>query len=258
MNNLTKLATIAACFLVVGKLEAKDAVDPGQADNTWVVGLAGGAINNPYAGEDTDGIIIPRIRYNGERFFFNENGVGVNLFSHNHFSGGLLLTSDMSFLADHKDYRNNAKLAGLKERDHALEAGFYINHSTDMGRLRFTALSDASSTHKGHSLGLEYIADLEYGDWHINPYAGVNWVSDKKADHHFGVRSEEVSDSRALYKADDSFGFNAGLRGRYSFNKNWDFTFNSGYGRLDSGISDSPIVEDKNIYYGTVGVNYNF
>lgn len=258
MKNLTKLATLSACLLIASNLEASDAVDPGQADNTWVVGLAAGAINNPYAGEDSEGIILPRVRYNGERFFFNEKGVGLNLFTRNEWSGGLILRGDQGFLHDAKEFRDNDKLAGLRERDTALEVGFYINHSTDMGRLRFTALNDVSNTHKGQTAELEYILDMEYGDWHINPYAGISWISDDKADHHVGVRSNEVTDTRALYKADSSLGFNAGVSGRYSFNKNWDFTFNTGYSRLGSGITDSPIIEDKNLYFGTVGVNYNF
>ncbi len=258
MKNLAKFGTIATCALLAGNLEAKDAVDPGQANNTWVVGIAGGAVNNPYAGEDNEGIIIPRIRYNGDRLFFNEKGLGLNLFTQGSLSGGLILKGDGSFLSDDKDYRGNAKLAGLRERDHALEGGFYINHTTDAGRLRFSAVSDVSNEHKGHTVGLEYIADMEFGAWNINPYAGVEWMSDDKVDHHFGVRSNEVTASRALYKGDDSVNFATGVRGRYSFTKHWDFTFNTGYGRLGSGITDSPIVEDKNIYYGTLGVNYNF
>lgn len=258
MKNLAKFGTIAGCLLLAGTIEASDAVDPGQADNKWVVGIAAGAINNPYAGEDNEGLIIPRVYYNGDRFFFNDKGIGLNLFTRQELSGGLIIRGDGSFLHDAKEFRDNEKLAGLRERDIAIEGGFYINHTTDMGRLRFTALSDISNTHKGHTLGLEYILDMEYGDWHINPYVGVDWVSEDKVDHHFGVRSNEVTASRALYKADDSINFNTGVSGRYSFNKNWDFTFNTGYGRAGSGVTDSPIVEDKNIYFGTLGVNYNF
>lgn len=237
---------------------ASDSFAPGDSDSKWVVG--GGAVvsNNIYKGEDNMGVIYPNVEYRGERLFFKDGQLGYSVLRLGNLSGGLVLSPDASFLFDKSEYSDNSALAGLKERDATLEGGFYINHSTNMGRLKLTVLTDAASKHDGQTVSLSYTADMNMGDWNVNPYIGAAWISSDKINHHFGVSADEATSTRAAYEGKNTSNVFAGVRGRYEFNKNWDLNLNAGVSRLGSGITDSSIVDDKTVYSAGVGVNYNF
>lgn len=248
----------SSCVLFASISSANDAVGPGDSDSKWVLGLGAGAATNIYVGENDNGFAFPNFRYNGDRLFFADGNLGLNLFTSNEFSGGIIATGDASYLVDEKEYRDNKELLGIKERKATIEAGFYLNHTTSMGRLNFTALTDAGNKHDGHSLSVNYTADLEMGGWKVNPYVGASWMSKEKVDHHYGVRSNEVTSTRAFYQGKAATNLFAGVRGRYEITKKWDVNLNAGYTRLGSGITDSSIVDEKNAFHTTVAVNYNF
>jgi outer membrane protein len=260
MNTTVKTLSIAIAALSFANISSasSDSFAPGDSDSKWVVGLGTTVGTNVYRGEDNLGIIYPNVEYRGERFFFKDGQLGFSALQMGNFSGGLLLSSDISFLSDKGEYSDNKTLAGLKERDGTLEGGFYINHSTNMGRLKLTVLSDVAGEHDGQTVSLNYTGNMEMAGWNINPYVGATWASEDKINHHFGVSADEANTYRAAYQGKSSSSVFAGVRGRYEFTKNWDINLAAGVARLGSGITNSSIVDEKNIYHGSVGVNYNF
>lgn len=255
-NNILALAVLSAS--ITSYATANDSFAPGDSDSKWVLGGGGVVSTNIYAGEDNFGAIYPNVEYRGDRFFFKQGTLGFSALTMGDFSAGVVLTPDVSFLVDDKEYRKNLKLKGLKERDATIEGGFYVNHTTNMGRLNLTVLTDLANKHDGQSVSLSYTADLEFGGWNVNPYLGVGWVSDDKVNHHFGVSSAEATLHRAAYKAKNTTNGFAGVRGRYAFNDHWDINLTAGVTRYGSGITDSSIVDEKTAYHGSVAINYNF
>ena len=259
MNTCKQLLNLAITAIAFsGSAYASDAIDPGDNDSRWIVGASVVSLTNPYVGESNETYLVPSLIYNGERFFFKNGVAGLSVLQRGKFSGGFLLNPDGSLLYDEDEYDDNPRLAGIKERDGTLEGGFYINHTSDLGRLNVSVLTDLGNDHDGQTVTMRYIFDYKAGQWNINPVVGVSWISDDKVDHHYGVRANEATAVRAVYKADSAVNVFAGIRGRYEFNDHWDLNLEAGVTRLDSAIKDSPIVEEDNIAFSKISVRYSF
>lgn len=260
-NQKSKIATLSmVCISILAPTmaNASDAVGPGDSNSTWVVGVAAGASKNPYVGEDEETWISPTIRYNGERFFVKESSLNMHITQRHGFSAGLKLALDGGFLSDKDNFRNNEKLASLKERDATILGGIYVIHDTNLGRLSFDVLTDAANEHDGRIAQLKYTFDFNAGNWSINPEVGAEWLSSNYADHYVGVTASEANSSLLEYKSQDTLITSAGIRTRYAFNDNWDIDFKVAVSKLGRELKESPLIEDDVIYQASLGVNYNF
>lgn len=237
---------------------ASDAIGPGDSGSKWVLGASVGGFNNPYSGEDNEAWISPNIRYNGERFFIQNDSLNLHIAKISGFSAGLKVAFDGGLLSDSDDFKDNEKLAGLTERDETIIGGFYVNHDTDLGRLSFSALTDLDDKHDGHVAELKYIFDLNIGNWNVNPELGAQWVSEDYVNHYVGVSESEATSSRFQFSGEDAVIAFAGVRARYEVTENWDINLTTGVSKLGSEISDSSIIDDDLVYAASFGVNYNF
>lgn len=258
MKTFNKLLGLTLAAVVTTPGHASDAIGPGDSDSRWVVGGGAVTFTNIYAGEDTDTTVFPNVAYNGERFFIKDGTVNYSVVQLSPFSIGLTLNGDAGFLVDDDEYEDNTKLAGLKERDATLEGGFYLYHTTDLGRAEFKLVTDLASEHDGQTASVSYTFDLKAGEWSINPTLGAYWISNDKVNHHYGVSAQEVTLTRASYKGGSAFNIYAGVRGRYEFTENWDLNLQAGVSSLDSSIKNSSIVDEDYLYYGSASINYNF
>lgn len=259
MKAITQLLALSCGILAISSsVHASDAIGPGDNDSIWILGAGIGSGSNIYAGEDSESFLTPRISYNGERFFVKNGAFSYSAFQRNNLSGGLTVRKDGNFLDDASEYRSNEILAGLIERDSTTEGGFYLNHTTDLGRLNFTVLTDLGNEHDGESASLRYTFDLTAGDWNINPFVGVNWQSANKVNYLFGVSAAEANAFRSAYDADSAINAATGIRARYDITNHWDINLEAGVSYLDSSIKDSSIVDDDKGYYGAISFNYNF
>ncbi|MFT7111420.1 MAG: outer membrane protein [Porticoccaceae bacterium] len=259
MNVSFKLLSLGlALSFIAASAFASDAVGPGEKDSRWVVGGAIETGNNIYAGESDISSLTPHFRYNGERFFVKNGTFNVNVGKNGNFSYGLTVSPSGSFLSDDHEYRKNEKLAGLRERDYTVEGGFYVNHTTEAGRMSFSLTTDLGNEHDGETAHISYTFDLRAGDWYVNPVIGAQWVSSGKVDHFFGVSESESNESRQSYDGESTFNVFAGIRARYALTEKWDVNLAGGVVALGSGIKDSSIVDDDTANYASVGVSYSF
>ncbi len=249
------LMTVSLCSI---SSMASDAIAPGDSDSKWVVGGQIGTISNPYAGEDTVGFILPNVEYRGENFFVKDGHIAYKLFGTSGFSGGITLTGRGSFLYDDDEYEDNRALAGLKEKDGTLDAGFYLLHKSSLGRLKVTVLDEITGEHNGQSADINYIFDFKIYKWYVNPVIGLAWSSSNSVDHFYGVSEDEETATRAAYEGDDTIDLYTGIRGRYEFTQHWDINLAAVYVNLGSGITDSSIVDEDELFISSVGASYNF
>ncbi len=238
----------------------RDSVGPGDKDARWVLTGTAFSVNNPYAGEGEESGFNPGFRYNGEKFFVNgANGsLGYSIAKWGNLSAGVVAGLNYSFLSDDGEYRNNERLTGLEERDATVDGGFYVNHTTDLGRFNVTALTDLGGKHNGQSVGASYTFDFAVGDWSINPTIGAQWLSNNIVNHHFGVDANEATALRSAYNGGSALNWNASIRSRYDITENWDVNLSAGVTALDSAIRDSSIVDEDVISYGSISVGYSF
>lgn len=254
----TQILTLTAAIAISSSSFASDSFAPGDTQSKWVVGGSLGVISNPLKGEDNIGLLLPKVEYRGERLFVRDGQLGFNLLEQSGFSTGLVLTGQTSFLYDDDEYDDNPVLAGLKEREGTIDAGLYLAHSSELGRLQFTVLEEVSGEHDGQTADLNYVFDLSYNNWRINPVIGATWNSSDSVNYFYGISQAETNANRAAYKGDSTVNPYAGIRGRYLIDKNWELDMQANYVHLGDGISDSSIVEDDHVASLTVGVNYNF
>jgi hypothetical protein len=139
-----------------------------------------------------------------------------------------------------------------------IEGGFYVNHTTDLGRFRFSLLTDMGSEHDGQRATASYTFDLHAGNWNINPSIGAQWMSSGIVDHYYGVSSIESTTTRAAYKGSSAVNLFAGVRAKYEISDRWDFNASTGFTRLNDNITSSSIVDDDYGYHGNLSMNYKF
>lgn len=236
----------------------RDAVGPGDNDSRWMVSGTGVRVDSLYAGEDDDNALLPVLQYRGDKFFTDNGTLNYNLGQVNQFTFGLTAGYSTSLLADSTEYADNPFLAGLNERDGSFEGGFYINHTTDLGRFHFSVVNDLEGEHDGQSAVAKYTFNFKAGDWAINPTLGAAWMSDKKANHLYGVSGSEALEFRPAYDAGPATNLFAGIRARYAINDRWDFSAETGVTRWSSNITDSSIVGEDTTHYSAVSLSYNF
>jgi MipA family protein len=257
-TNVQLLSLCIVAASATGSSYASDAIGPGDSDSRWVLGGTAAVYTNIYAGEDNEGVLFPNFIYNGDRFFVKNQSLNLAIAKMDQLSGGLTIRPDGSYLSDDDEYDDNVLLDGLIERDGTIEGGFYVFHTTDMGRLSLVVLTDLASEHDGETLNVKYTFDLKYGGWYVNPSVGFTVISDDKINHLYGVSLAEQTQIRNAYEGDTAFNAFAGIRGRYEFTENWDLNLETGVVRLDSTIRNSPIVDEDYFYHASAAVSYNF
>jgi outer membrane protein len=256
---LVGLSVTLCTFAATAQAEKiKDAIGPGDSDNLWILSANIGTYNNIYAGEGSEDVLYPSVEYNGERFFFKNGSFNYSLGQRQNFTYGLIAAPSSTFLSNEGNYRNHDELAGLVKRDGTIEGGFYINHTTDLGRFRFSLLTDMGSEHDGQRATASYTFDLHAGNWNINPSMGAQWMSGDIVDHYYGVSALESTVTRAGYKGSSAINLFAGVRARYEISDRWDFSASTGFKRLSDNITDSPIVDDDYGYHGNLSMSYKF
>ncbi|MET0072422.1 MAG: MipA/OmpV family protein [Candidatus Thiodiazotropha sp.] len=234
----------------------------------WRVGanVAGG--KNPFLGEDNVAVLIPMIAYKGERFHANLGNPGISFFNGSTNFAGLGYT-----IVQADDYNidlvgrvramglypeDNDELEGLDDRDPGFDIGVSARWQTGFGELNAQLLADVSDTSDGQEVILSYAYPLKHGQWSLRPELGVSWQSSNMTDYYFGVDSDEATARRAVYEADAAVTPFAGVEFAYAFDQRIDLVGGVGVGRLGDEISDSPIVDERNLTGGYLGLSYKF
>ena len=95
----------------------------------------------------------------------------------------------------------------------------------------------------------------------ILPYVAFEYMNDSYVDYYFGISREEAEkgiNNGRKYDGDDVFNLEAGITGVIQINESFKILANGNYKRYGDSISDSPLVEDRDIYTAGVGIIYSF
>ncbi|MEW8560890.1 MAG: MipA/OmpV family protein, partial [Candidatus Thiodiazotropha sp.] len=129
---------------------------------------------------------------------------------------------------------------------------------TGFGELNAQLLADVSDTSDGQEVILSYAYPFSHGKWSLRPELGISWQSSDLTDYYFGVDADEATARRAVYEADSAVTPFAGIEFEYAFDQRIDLVGGVGVGRLGDEISDSPIVDERNLAGGYLGLSYRF
>lgn len=235
----------------------------------WRVGANLMAGTNPYVGEDDAGVaLLPVVAYKGERFYANLGNPGLSFFRGSSDFGGIgySLFKEENYQIDlvgrlramGLDPDDEDELAGLDERKPGLDAGVSLLWETGMGELNIDLLTDISNRSKGQEVLLSYAYPLTRGSWTLRPEVGVSWQSSDLTDYYVGVDADEVRAGRPAYEADAAVIPFVGVELEYAISKQTSLLGGVGYGRLGDDINDSPILDERDVGGGYLGLTYSF
>ena len=253
----------ALAFGAVAVLSSQEA-----AAGEWMAGGNVFAVSASIVGEDEVGGLIPVVAYRGERFhanlgnpgisFFNGisdiGGIGYSVIKEEHYNLDLV----GKIRAMGLDPDDNDELDGLNTRRAGFDAGISARWDTGYGELNGQLLADISNRSKGQEAVFSYAYPLHFGQWTLRPELGVSWQSSDLTDYYYGVDEDETAADRAFYEADATVTPFAAIQAEYALTSRTHLIGGVGVGRLGDGISDSPIVDERNLIGGYFGAVYHF
>jgi outer membrane scaffolding protein for murein synthesis (MipA/OmpV family) len=226
-----------------------------QADGQWAVGAGTAVSSSALVGSDeVEAGAAPFFFYEGERLSVSLDSASYTLYQGDSLSLDVLgALRDEGFDAD-----DNQALAGLDEREEALDVGVSVNLAQLGGVFSLAALTDVSNRHQGQEVSLSYGIPLEGAYWEVTPSLGVAWKSSDLVDYYYGVEAKEARPGRAEYQGEAAMNGFVGLDATLAFSRQWLVTGGLSFSALANEISDSPLIEDDREVSGSLGVIYLF
>ncbi|MEM8982670.1 MAG: MipA/OmpV family protein [Pseudomonadota bacterium] len=216
----------------------------------WIVGAGYVAAPDPFVGDAGNDTPFPLIGFIGERLTWLGPNVSYQLAGNETWS--VTAAGGLNFLGFDAD-TNDPALAGLIERDNAIEAGLDLVY----GPLSLDLRQDVSGTHDGFSARI----GASQG-WQISRRLSlegsvfVDYLSEDLADYYYGVSPTEALSGRAAYGVNAATNVGVGAQFMYRINKRAFVISRIDFTRLDDTISDSPIASDTEQVSAFIGIAY--
>lgn len=260
---------------------------PCIAENSWQIGIAIGlgGRTNPLVDADTIPLIImPDIAYYAESAYFDNGELGwqftpssttsVELFVSPNIekanfsfwhSANLLAPAsvlDSGNIIDGEPaqgpQQDQVSIDDVQSRKWALDAGVRWQWFAQNHRFSVSVAHDVTNVYEGAHASFKYQYLTQLGDWHMSLSPHVTWHSDGLSDYYYGVRVTDTPLSELTYKASGGFQYGFSLYSAYKIDDHWHGLVRARVTRLHSGMIESPLVEDSNVYSAFAGVAYRF
>jgi outer membrane protein len=243
----------AACFIGMFPAHAQE-VSQRPGTNGWQLGAIALVRNGGYIDDANRTLVVPAVGYEGKHVFFR----GLQLGWHAWRQEGLQLDVVAQARLEGFDARD-IPIAGLESRRESMDVGAVLTLSGEVGKLEFTALTDALDRSGGQELALSYGYPFTAGRVRITPKVGVRWWSNDMADYYYGIRPGEVArGAPAVYTASSALVPEVGVNVSAPLSRRWALWGALRYQRLPSEISNSPLMSKSSASTLLVGLSYAF
>ena len=253
-----------------------------QSESQWRLGVAlgHGVRTNPLIQSDDIPVAVDLdIAWFGERFYFDNGDAGLTVAETDAVTVNVVgrINSDRVFfgktdsrlvligaaIGQATTMAIGAPLAqptelAVPDRDYAVELGLEVLADGRWGQLQLTTHHDASGTHDGYELFLDYGYGWRRQRWHIEPSIGFAYKSDELNDYYWGVRPEEASAALPQYRARSGVNPHFKLAAGYQLNRHWSVAIAAQYERLATEAAASPLVADRDVVGYFAGAHYRF
>ncbi len=280
----TEAANAPSAGTVTPATEAPPIVMP--EERRWRLGAAFGygRRSNPLIQSDDIPVVVDvDIAYFGNRWFFDNGDLGVELFNNRAATTNLVarVNSDRTFFG-----KTNTRLVNFSimaggatgalanpetgelietpqplkppKRDYAVELGFETLFDGEWGQATLRGYHDISGTHDGYEISADYSYRFSRGRFAIAPTVGLSWKSAALSDYYWGVHDDEVSAALHGYEARGGLGWEAGLRTSYYISKSLRLAVSANYERLQYSVARSPLVEQDYVFGYFAGLGWQF
>ena len=213
---------------------------------------------SPYFASDSDDErrvdLVPLYLYEGKYLFARGSSGGIHVLK----SEGLELNLYTRYRFQKLDPDSNVFYEGLDEREQTLDAGVELGIRQRWGEIKLDWVADTLNRHNGQEVRFAYRYRFATGPWSISPFISWTWQDDDLSDYYFGVSAAEARPDRPAYSPGDSQWVSFGLNTAWQVSDRIVFFGNFVFGGADSGITNSPLVEEDGFSTAFIGGTYLF
>ncbi len=226
---------------------------------TWQVGILAENSRSPFIGDRRETNVLPLINYVGDRFSYIGGEIQYGLNSGNGSETYLVAQiRPPQFYSASLDLDDDPVVEGMKDRDTAFELGLGLKSHTTWGQFVLEGLFDVTSTHEGYELTAKYSYPKQTGSWLVEPAIGLQLQSRDFVNYYHGVLISEAQDGRPVYRGDEAINTLTSLMVGYTINAQLLAIAGMEQIMFDTGITDSPIVDEKQTRKVYLGLIYTF
>ncbi len=198
---------------------------------------------------------IPAVSYIGDRVQILGPSAQCGILKGPNF--GLALTASYRLGAYSED--DSPYLNGLGDRDDTLMAGMALQADLPAGlEVSGGYEHDLLSRNSGGNGRLGIDKAFQRRQLTASPQLALNWLTADLADYEFGVPAARATEERPAYKPDDVISIEAGLNIFIELPGAWRIILNGSVAFLPSEITESPIVDQSQIFSGFLAINRIF
>ncbi|GAB2663190.1 MipA/OmpV family protein [Arenimonas aestuarii] len=245
-------ALVLALALAGTPALAQDAPEP---QPRWTLGLLAIERDAPYRQLDEDLVVVPLVRFEGERFYLRGLRGGVVLAKDGGFEFGAFLQGR----GDGYEAADSPFLAGMDDRDFSLDIGLAASWRVKrVGQFEASLATDMLDRSGGQEAALSWTGLVRAGGWRLLPGASLSWQSGDMVDYYYGVRPDEALVGRPAYSPGSALFPEVSLLATRPLGERWELFARVGHTWLPSEVTDSPLVDQDGRTSVILGLGYTF
>lgn len=219
----------------------------------WTLGALVIDRDAPYRGLDEDLMVVPLVRFEGERAYFRGLRGGFRLIE----SPGYELAVFGQPRMDGYDSKDSPFLAGMADRRGSLDLGLASTWTSGkFGALELSVAADALDRSGGFEVAAGWTGQFRAGGWVFLPGATLRWQDASLVDYYYGVRTAEARLGRPAYSAGAAVTPELSLLATRALGERWNLFARAGHAWLPSQVTDSPLVDRNGSTSLLIGIGY--
>jgi outer membrane protein len=249
--------------------------------NSWQISIAVGlgVRTNPLVdGDDLPLLLLPDVAWYGDASYFDNGEFGYqwidadthafetfvhmdeerSFFSFWSPSNIFLSTDALAVEVSDSGSALEVSIDQVASRKWALNAGFRMHYRQKHGEWSLSLEKDISTVHKGEKLHLSYQHQWQWQEWRMALKIAAIWKSTKLSNYYYGISARDNVSSQFFYQAKAGWQPKLSLHLQRPLNRNWLWLLNASYQQLHAGITNSPLVLEKDIQSVFSGFAYRF
>lgn len=152
---------------------------------------------------------------------------------------------------------DNDDLLGLDAPRSTIELGPLIGWRALPVHVQFRSYWEVLDRHSGTISELEFRLPWEHHRGYIIPSVTVSRLSRDYSDYYFGVSRDDATALFPEYTPGSAINTSVDVTSGFELNPNWLLQTRIGVEFLDSAIEQSPLVDRKHLWSGSIGLAYN-
>ena len=244
---------LLAALLAAPLAHAQADVDDAPAEPRWTLGLIAIERDAPYRQLDEDLLVVPLVRFEGERAYLRGLRGGFRLVER----GPLEFSAFLQARGDGYEAKDSPFLAGMEDRRFSVDAGLALGWRVPrVGQFELSAATDLLDRSGGQEFEASWTGLARAGEWRILPSVAMRWQSSDLVDYYYGVRADEALPGRPAYAGDAAVLPELSVLATRPLGERWQFFARVGHTWLPSEITDSPLVDDDGRTSILLGLGY--